>query len=83
MRRVTAAILIRDGLVLIAKRKTGDRLAGKWEFPGGTIEDGETYETNGARKKEQYPQRSYVVFPGECRMACGRQHMFYQKRFPH
>ena len=45
MKRVTAGILIKDGRILIARRKAGDRLAGKWEFPGGTVEDGETPET--------------------------------------
>jgi 8-oxo-dGTP diphosphatase len=42
MKTVTAAILVKDGKVLIARRRSTDRLAGKWEFPGGTIEDGET-----------------------------------------
>ena len=41
---VTAAILIKDGRVLIAKRKATDRLANKWEFPGGKVEDNETPE---------------------------------------
>jgi len=44
MKSVTAAILIKDNKILIAKRKINDKLAGKWEFPGGTIEDGETPE---------------------------------------
>ena len=39
---VTAAILIRDGQVLIGRRKPGLRHAGKWEFPGGKVEPGET-----------------------------------------
>ena len=34
---VTAAILIKDGKILIAKRKEG-----KWEFPGGKVEKGES-----------------------------------------
>jgi 8-oxo-dGTP diphosphatase len=42
--RVTAAILIREDTVLIAKRRSGDRQAGKWEFPGGKIEDDESPE---------------------------------------
>jgi 8-oxo-dGTP diphosphatase len=42
--RVTAAILIVDDRILIAKRKKGDHLANKWEFPGGKVEDGETPE---------------------------------------
>jgi 8-oxo-dGTP diphosphatase len=44
MKEVTAAILIKDGQILIAKRKKGDRLAEKWEFPGGKIETDETPE---------------------------------------
>jgi 8-oxo-dGTP diphosphatase len=44
MKEVTAAILIKDGQILIAKRKKGDRLAEKWEFPGGKIETNETPE---------------------------------------
>ena len=41
---VTAAILARDGKILIARRPAADRLANKWEFPGGKIEPGETAE---------------------------------------
>lgn len=41
---VTAAMLIHDGKILIAKRKASDKLAGLWEFPGGKLEDGETPE---------------------------------------
>lgn len=44
MIKVTAAILIKDDKLLIAKRKPNDKLANKWEFPGGKIEDGETPE---------------------------------------
>ena len=39
---VTAAILIHEGRILIARRPAGDRLAGLWEFPGGKLESGET-----------------------------------------
>ena len=42
--RVTAAILLKDGLVLLARRRYDDRLAGHWEFPGGKVEAGETTE---------------------------------------
>lgn len=44
MIKVTAAILIKDSRVLIAKRAAHGRLGNKWEFPGGKIEDGETLE---------------------------------------
>ena len=39
---VTAAIMQRDGEVLIAQRPAGGLLGGMWEFPGGTQEDGES-----------------------------------------
>jgi 8-oxo-dGTP diphosphatase len=35
---VVAAIIERDGRVLICQRKAGQRFAGKWEFPGGKVE---------------------------------------------
>ncbi|MBZ4646949.1 MAG: 8-oxo-dGTP diphosphatase [Petroclostridium sp.] len=35
MKEVTAAIIINDGKVLIAQRAENQKLAGKWEFPGG------------------------------------------------
>ena len=41
---VTAAVIEGDGFILIAKRKQGWHEAGKWEFPGGTVEEGETPE---------------------------------------
>ncbi|HPX56769.1 MAG TPA: (deoxy)nucleoside triphosphate pyrophosphohydrolase [Syntrophales bacterium] len=44
MKTVTAAILFHEGKILIARRRDRDRLAGKWEFPGGTVEPGETPE---------------------------------------
>ena len=40
---VTCAIIEKDGKYLIAKRK-GEHFAGLWEFPGGTVEIGETPE---------------------------------------
>jgi len=36
------ALLDSDGRVLLAKRPVGKSLAGKWEFPGGKVEAGET-----------------------------------------
>ncbi|APC78517.1 TPA: 8-oxo-dGTP diphosphatase MutT [Clostridium botulinum] len=42
MKEVTAAIIINKDLILIARRGKDEKLAGKWEFPGGKIEDGET-----------------------------------------
>jgi len=42
--KVVAAFLEKDGRILIAKRKGGDRFGGRWEFPGGKLEPGETAE---------------------------------------
>ena len=42
MKDVTAAIILKDNKVLIAQRAPEERLAGKWEFPGGKMEPGET-----------------------------------------
>ncbi|WP_407313927.1 8-oxo-dGTP diphosphatase MutT [Desulfosporosinus sp. SB140] len=42
MKEVTAAIILKDNKVLIAQRAPGENLEGKWEFPGGKIEPGET-----------------------------------------
>jgi 8-oxo-dGTP diphosphatase len=44
MKKVTAAIIIQDGKILITQRSADDKLPLKWEFPGGKIEDGETPE---------------------------------------
>lgn len=41
---VTCAIIIQGGKVLLAKRSAFMDLAGKWEFPGGKIEEGESGE---------------------------------------
>ena len=50
MIEVTAAELENEGKLLIARRPPGDKLEGKWEFPGGKIEDGETPELCLARE---------------------------------
>lgn len=38
---VTAAVIEREGTILIAQRKPDSHLALKWEFPGGKLEWGE------------------------------------------
>jgi len=43
--KVVAAVIERDGRVLICQRKTGQRHAGKWEFPGGKVEPEEDAES--------------------------------------
>ncbi|MEH6519292.1 MAG: NUDIX domain-containing protein [Halioglobus sp.] len=44
MINVTAAIIVKDGKVLAARRGPGKHLEGYWEFPGGKLEENETPE---------------------------------------
>lgn len=39
---IAAAVIEQNGKVLIAQRAKNDALCGKWEFPGGKLEAGET-----------------------------------------
>ncbi|MDP6927948.1 MAG: (deoxy)nucleoside triphosphate pyrophosphohydrolase, partial [Rhodospirillales bacterium] len=41
---VVAAIIKKDDCYLIAKRNKNKYMGLKWEFPGGKVEDGETFE---------------------------------------
>ena len=42
MVKVVAAVIEQDGKILICRRKNKDGSVGKWEFPGGKQEPGET-----------------------------------------
>ncbi len=44
MKIVTAAIISKNGKYLVAKRKAGGVVGGKWEFPGGKKEFGESLQ---------------------------------------
>jgi mutator protein MutT len=47
---VTAAVIERDGLLLVARRLEDTHMGGFWEFPGGKCEAGESVETCLARE---------------------------------
>ena len=47
---VVAAVVVRDGKVLLSRRGASTHLAGYWEFPGGKIEPGE--DPPGALRRE-------------------------------
>lgn len=47
---VVGAAIVRDGRVLAARRSPAMPLPGRWEFPGGKVEDGETPEAALARE---------------------------------
>jgi 8-oxo-dGTP diphosphatase len=61
--RVTAAILVKDNRIIIAKRGPDDRLADKWEFPGGKVEIHETPEQ--CLKREMKEEFDIDVSVGE------------------
>lgn len=42
---VAAALVFRGGQLLITQRPPGKHLAGLWEFPGGKVEAGESWES--------------------------------------
>ena len=48
-----AALIDRDGRVLLAQRPQGKSMAGLWEFPGGKVEPGETPEAALIRELEE------------------------------
>jgi 8-oxo-dGTP diphosphatase len=41
MKRVVAALIVRDGKILVCQRTKHQTMPLKWEFPGGKIEEGE------------------------------------------
>ena len=62
-RKVTAAVTFMDGKVLVAQRGSGDKLAGKWEFPGGKVERGETPQA--CLKREIEEELGLEILVGE------------------
>jgi 8-oxo-dGTP diphosphatase len=53
MTTVVAAVIERDGQVLIGQRPAGKRHGLKWEFPGGKVEPGEAAEAALRRELEE------------------------------
>ena len=53
MTTVVAAVIERDGQVLIGQRPAGKRHGLKWEFPGGKVEPGEAPEDALRRELEE------------------------------
>ena len=47
---IVAAVIVTDGRVLACERSAPPEVAGRWEFPGGKVEPGETDEQALARE---------------------------------
>lgn len=60
---VVAAVIERDGRILICQRKRGGRHALKWEFPGGKVEPGEDSATALARELREELQIEAAIGP--------------------
>jgi 8-oxo-dGTP diphosphatase len=60
---VVAAVIERDGRILICQRKRGGRHALKWEFPGGKVEPGEDSPSALARELHEELQIDAVIGP--------------------
>ncbi|AHF89961.1 NUDIX hydrolase [Opitutaceae bacterium TAV5] len=60
---VVCALIEREGRVFVAQRPPHKHLGGKWEFPGGKIEPGETPEA--ALVRECREELGCEVVPGE------------------
>ena len=73
MTTVVAAIIERDGWVLICQRKAGQRHALQWEFPGGKLEPGESLQA--ALKRELEEELAI-------RAAIGSEVTRYEYRYP-
>lgn len=76
---VAAALIDREGRVLLQQRAPGRTMAGLWEFPGGKVEAGEITEAALARELEEelgvevaaadlVPACFASAFVGDCHM---------------
>ncbi len=65
---VAAALVAGDGRVLLQQRPRGKQHGGLWEFPGGTVERGETPEA--ALVRELGEELGIVVDPAELVPVC-------------
>lgn len=70
---VVAALIARDGRLLICQRHNGDRQALKWEFPGGKVEQGETPKK--ALERELREELGIVA-------RAGQEMVRYEVRYP-
>ena len=55
---VTAAILFKDNKIFLARRNSEIKYAGKWEFPGGKMEQDENAEQCLSREIKDLPTLS-------------------------
>lgn len=69
---MAGALIDEQGQVLIAARPPGKHMAGRWEFPGGKIADGETPQE--ALRRELREELGIEV--QQCRLEMSRVHAY-------
>ena len=62
-KKVIASVFIKDGKYLIAQRGKADEIYGKWEFPGGKMEENETEKE--CLKRELFEEFNITAQVGE------------------
>lgn len=62
-KQIAAAVIIKENKILLAQRGGNNELHGKWEFPGGKVEQGETLQD--CLKREMYEELGIVVSVGK------------------
>jgi 8-oxo-dGTP diphosphatase len=71
-----AGIAINEGRLFIARRKAGGDIGGKWEFPGGKVEEGESDED--ALRREYLEEFGVPVEVGPLLASAGFTHKGFQ-----
>ena len=74
LRFVAAALIVRDGEVLIGQRRPNQPMALLWEFPGGKIEAGESPQQALARELDEELGIKAVVGPRVTRIRHNYRH---------
>ena len=69
MSRSVACIDVRQGKVFIAKRQNSGDMGGRWEFPGGKIDDGEDYAAAIKREMQEEFGVEVEVFEKLCEVS--------------
>ena len=62
---VACALVNEQGKVLVTQRPAGKSMAGKWEFPGGKIEAGETPENALIRELKEDSRSRFIRLKGQ------------------
>ena len=74
LRFVAAALIVRDGQILIGQRRPDQPMALLWEFPGGKIEAGETPEQALARELDEELGIQATIGPSVTRIRHNYRH---------